>query len=262
MAKRILVYILLLVVVTLTAPAWADALDDCADKLRFTGAPHWTGAPPRHAELCRTGFLVSHDADHKVPGWVLEDLTPDRLDGAAERRHAHFRPDPELPKTDRARLSDYKGSHYDRGHMAPAADMRSDEAAMSQSFYLSNVAPQVGIGLNRGIWSRLEDRVRAWARSRPHLIVITGPLFDRQPALIGDGVAVPAAFYKIIYDPARAAALAFRMPNRPLPGAAATLPGYLVPVAAIEADAGIAFFPALPEPARRRLVEAQGEMWD
>jgi DNA/RNA endonuclease G (NUC1) len=45
-------------------------------------------------------------------------------------------------------MKDFR-SGYDRGHMVPAADAKISQGAMDETFFLSNVAPQVGDGFNR-----------------------------------------------------------------------------------------------------------------
>lgn len=40
--------------------------------------------------------------------------------------------------------------------MVPAADAKQSQQAMSETFLLSNIAPQVGDGFNRHYWAYLE----------------------------------------------------------------------------------------------------------
>ena len=111
-------------------------------------------------------------------------------------------------------LADYRGSGYDRGHMAPAGDLKASQEAMDESFYLSNIAPQVGVGFNRGIWRKLEEQVRVWTAERGELYVITGPVYyDFTPVIGQSRVVVPDAFFKIIYDPETFEVWAFLIPN-------------------------------------------------
>jgi endonuclease G, mitochondrial len=84
-------------------------------------------------------------------------LTPELINGSQDRTD-DFRPDPAV-STASASLNAYKGSGYDRGHLCPAADMKLNQTSMSETFFLSNMSPQVE-GFNRGIWSTLEDQVR------------------------------------------------------------------------------------------------------
>lgn len=108
--------------------------------------PRYT--PLRGGQLIRhTGYTVQYDADYKTPQWVAWELTASEAEGT-EPRGKKFTPDPQVRGAS-AQDSDYKGSGYDRGHMAPAADMKWSSQAMKESFYLSNVCPQ-NRNLNRG----------------------------------------------------------------------------------------------------------------
>jgi len=79
--------------------------------------------------------------------------------------------------------------------MAPAGAMKWSARAMSESFLLSNMVPQVGVGFNRHIWKSLETKVRKWTSERGELYIVTGPIFDGNHKAIGDNkVAVPTHF--------------------------------------------------------------------
>jgi len=205
------------------------------------------GVPGNSGDLlCRKGFLLSHDSDRKTPVWVAEHMTRERVSGKKTKRSNDFQPDADLPKGRRAELSDYKGSGYDRGHMAPAADMAWDEQAMSESFYLSNMVPQAGAGMNRGIWMELEKKVRRWVRERGELYVYSGPIYQEGATrTIGrNKVAVPGHLFKVILDPRQREAIALIMPNQPLNSH--DMPKYLVPVREVEKQTGLEFFSTLP----------------
>ncbi|MBG7606308.1 MAG: DNA/RNA non-specific endonuclease, partial [Actinobacteria bacterium] len=124
--------------------------------------------------LINDWFITCHDNMHRVPEWVSYHLTAESLSGDAERTD-DFRPDPALPERHRAELDDYVGSGYDRGHMAPAAAFRRSEEAMSETFKLSNMAPQTP-SLNRVMWRLLEDDVRELASKSANIWVFTGSL--------------------------------------------------------------------------------------
>lgn len=124
-------------------------------------------------------------------------LTPELINGS-QARTDDFRADPAV-STGSASLDDYKGSGYDRGHLCPAADMALNKTSMSESFFLSNMSPQVA-GFNRGKWSSVEDQVRKWTLEFDGLDVATGPIFKDNLGTIGtDKVTVPGYYYKVLY---------------------------------------------------------------
>lgn len=188
--------------------------------------------------LCSETFALSFSHKTRTPLWVVERLLPENLAGPANRKYSKFKADPRLLEKSQASLPDYRNSGYDRGHMAPAGDLKFSQTAMDQSFFLSNIAPQVGAGFNRGIWRQLEEKVRDWVRQRGELYVITGPVFyDYTPVIGPSGVVVPDAFFKIIYDPETEEAFAFLVPNQVIKGA--NYFGFLTTVFAIEAETGL-----------------------
>ncbi len=208
-SARELRWLVVILTAVFTLPIYASQ-SACKEFLEY-GIPSQS-----EALLCRTGFALSHDSTTKSPRWVAQRMTPERLIASVPRSD-RFLPDPDLPKGQRAELEDYRASGYDRGHMAPAADMRWSAQAMRESFYLSNMAPQIGAGLNRGIWSELESRIRQWVERRGELFIFTGPVFETsvtKAQRIGpNAVAVPTHFYKIIFDPVRIETIAFVIPN-------------------------------------------------
>jgi endonuclease G len=129
--------------------------------------------------------------------------------------------------------------------MAPSADMKWDEQAMIECFYLSNMVPQIGKGMNQGIWKDLEEKVRKWAIARGELFIFTGPVYDGgvKDTIGKNKVAVPSHLYKIVYDPNKGEAIAFFMPNEPIKTSA--MPMYIVPVRDIEVKTGLDFLSGL-----------------
>ena len=119
----------------------------------------------------RSGYSLSYNEDHEQANWVAYTLTAVHARGTVKRIN-DFRVDPEI-KTGSASLSDYKGSGYDRGHLAAAADMKWSKKVLSESFYMSNMSPQ-NPSFNRGIWKRLENQMRQWALDEQKLHIVTG----------------------------------------------------------------------------------------
>lgn len=143
-----------------------------------------------------TYYTLSHVAKYKQAEWVSYTLTYDMLDPNIKRKDA-FKADPLIPN-ESATPKDYSKSGYDRGHLAPAADMAINRPAMNESFYMTNMSPQAG-GFNRGIWKSLEAQVRHWADSLETIYIVTGPILDSFIDTIASGaIPVPAQYYKAI----------------------------------------------------------------
>lgn len=156
----------------------------------------------------REGYNLSYDAGRKNPAWVYEHLTQESIKGLTERSHL-FKEDDFIPKHIRATLLDYKGSGFDRGHQAPAADHKSSQIAMADTFYMTNMCPQCP-ELNRGYWSKLEKYVRDLTKTYQDVFVITGPLYLPYQDIDGkhyvkyqvlgeNNVAVPTHFFKVLH---------------------------------------------------------------
>lgn len=155
---------------------------------------------PKQRELCYEAFAILHSGETRTPVFVAEKLNRQSILDADEKRSDKFFADARLPKAERAELSDYKGSGYARGHMAPAGDMPTP-AAMAQSFSLANTVPQ-SRQQNSGPWAKIESDTRQYAlRAKGDVYVITGPVFDANSPTIGASqVKVPSHLYKLVYD--------------------------------------------------------------
>jgi len=214
--------------------------------------------------VIRRGYVLEHSGDNKLPLWVCESVAADQLTGHIARRNA-FKADPDL-KGPRSYPDDYKGSGFDRGHQAPAGNQTKDPQLKDQTFYMSNMAPQRP-SLNRGIWRVLEDRTRGWVMRYGHAYEWTGPILcieprPCKPRTIGNGIAVPAYFYKIILvvDRSTPKVIAFVLPNqdfkRPY-----RLERYIRSIDWIERQTGIDFMPDAPEAERREQKSAVASLW-
>ena len=222
------------------------------EKRRYAVRHLSIGKPQAVYERVREGYVVGQDGRLKIPVWVQYELGRGDLMGTAGRKN-DFRPDASISYRYRAETEDYEDSGFDRGHMAPAGDMKRSEKVMSESFLLSNMAPQVGEGFNQNIWRYLEAAVRGWVQERGRLTIITGPIFAIEDnsvsyQVIGENnVAVPTHFYKIVVDnndPDNVEALAFMMPNDNLSDE--NYRDYLTTINRIELATGIDFLSALP----------------
>lgn len=233
--------------------------------------------------LCREGYAVQFDPQKKTPLWTSEYLSASLLRGGKEERTDDFRPDPAVPNGAQATLNDYRGSKFDRGHVVPAADMNGrNPNAMSETFFLTNMVPQVGPNNNRGIWADLENQVRNWAMARGRLHVVTGPIFAGQYDTMGRSkVAIPTHLYKVVLDPKNGETIAFILPNVQIktpkvrrydagnPQYSQTLPekaydcnsncnlgNFVAKVSDVERATGLKFFTGLNEQQRTQIVNA------
>lgn len=151
---------------------------------------------PTQTMASRTAFTLCFDSSTKVATWAAYELTPEHLESFAAPRPSHFRRDPAL--ADSAADLDYRNSGFDRGHLVPARDVAYSPAALAESFFLSNAAPQVP-SVNRGSLRRVEESIRSEASHSQAVYVITGTLYDCSPEVTRIGpnnVAVPCAFFK------------------------------------------------------------------
>ena len=159
---------------------------------------------PTNRALCYEAFAILHSGESKTPVFVAEKLNKESLTEAKEPRTNKFFTDARIRSAERATLEDYKGSGFDRGHMAPAGDM-PNALAMEQSFTLANMVPQAPEH-NRGVWAKsVEAATRKYAaRTTGDVYVITGPIFVPSIAEsqgIGPGqVRVPKYIFKLVYD--------------------------------------------------------------
>ena len=198
-----------------------------------------------------TGFTVSFNPEQHIPNYVAWELTATEAEGSQPRESKFFQDTdvPGCPATD-----DYRRSGFDRGHMAPAADMKWNAQAMHDSHSLANICPQ-DHSLNSGRWSTLEKTCRQWAKRDSAIIIICGPVMtDAMPQTIGQAqVRVPRRFFKVILapyaDPVRA--IGFIMPNSYTDEGLEEL---ACSVDDIEAATGYDFFACLPDS-----IEAQIE---
>lgn len=181
----------------------------------FAGSlPPLVAPQPQLRDLCYDAFAVLHNGNTRTPMFVAQRMNQALVEDADEKRTNKFYADARLPRAERAELSDYKGSGYSRGHMAPAADMPT-ATAMAQSFSLANMVPQ-SIKQNSGPWAHIEKDTRRYAsRAKGDVFIITGPVYEGNLQTVGDNkVAVPTHLYKLVYDATTNRAWAHWQANR------------------------------------------------
>ncbi|ANB15019.1 Nuc1p [Sugiyamaella lignohabitans] len=229
---------------------------------------------PVHDIASREQFISCYDRKTRNPAWVIEHITGQSLkvrDG--DRGSSIFKEDTAVPALFRGQLRDYFRSGYDRGHQAPAADAKFSQNAMDETFFLTNMCPQVGDGFNRDYWAHFEHFCRKLTDSYASVRIVTGPLY--LPKKDSDGkwrvsyevignppnIAVPTHFFKIIVgenpspalgSPKGVAIGAFVLPNEKIDNNT-PLKSFYVPIESVERSTGVEFLPLLPASERRDL---------
>jgi len=255
------------------APAWPPYDSASHDALKL-------GMPQTDTYRIYEGYVAGYDYRTRNPKWVLEHLNKEKLSGEADRGDSMFHEDDGVDAQFRAKLSDYRNSGYDRGHMAPAANHKGSQKEMDETFSLVNISPQVGKGFNRDYWARFERFVRQLSERAQDVYVITGPLWMPTPdgdgkwnmkhAMIGEPpglVSVPTHYYKVVVADNRGkkgdgkvGVGAFVMPNASIePNAPLT--AYTVPLEPLEMVAGTRFFPEYINKTRRSAIDEQSVSW-
>ena len=163
--------------------------------------------------LCMDGFAVMYSGVSRTPLWSAEYLNRKRLQQAKQiDREDSFHEESRLPQSMRARLSDYSGSGYDRGHLAPNGDM-ANRSQQYDSFSLANIAPQSPRN-NRYIWRNIESATRYLTQQYSEVYTITGVAFtDKKVTQLAGRVLVPSHFFKAVYIPAINQAGVYYAPN-------------------------------------------------
>ena len=197
-------------------------------------------------------YILVYSEKHEQAKWVAHIISKEIIDGNVSRTN-DFRPDTMI-KTGSAVEKDYflkykedgktvyDGFGYDRGHLAPSADFKWSKSALSESYFYSNMSPQVD-DFNRGGWAKLEGMLRKYVyENNVDLFVVTGPVLSEDLPVIErsvDKVSIPNYYYKIAYDKENNRAIAFLMPNQNLDY---PVEYYAVSIDSVEALTNIDFF--------------------
>jgi endonuclease G len=221
----------------------------CADHFVDGQAPRITNPKLGNETeaLCFNVFSVLHSGITRTPLWSAEHLQAQNIAAAQElSRENSFHPEQRLPADERAELSDYARSGFDRGHMAPNGDM-PDRDSQHDSFSLANIVPQDGEN-NRNLWAGIEGAVRKMAKKEGDLYVVTGPAFLGADLRKVGNVLVPTHLYKLVYSPRQRAGAAWFVENTA--GARANV----IPIPELERIIGINLLPALTDADKERVL--------
>jgi len=200
-------------------------------------------------DVCYSGFAIKHSGVTRTPLYAAEHLTRGRLmQGKGLKRQSTFHPDGHIPASERAELHHYARSGFDRGHVAPSADM-FDVQSQQECFTLANMMPQVP-EINRGPWEGIETTVRKMTEKAGEMYVITGPIFSGgNLQRIGGAVMVPTQTFKAVYDPMKKQAGAYLIDN------AKNAKPLQISIAELEKLAGISVFPSVKDDIKAKLME-------
>ncbi|XP_005992152.1 endonuclease G, mitochondrial [Latimeria chalumnae] len=224
-------------------------------------------APSRATEMMKYGFpalsqvksresyVLSYDPRNKTASWVIEQLNQEEVSGSSDRKYCDFKEDDSVHEYHRSTNADYRGSGFDRGHLAAAANHKWSQKAMDDTFYLTNIAPQ-NPHLNQNAWNNLEKYCRSLTKYNKNVYVCTGPLY--LPRLELDGkmyvkyqvigknhLAVPTHYFKVLILEKPSGEIELRsyiMPNSPV-DENIPLERFLVPIESIERASGLLFVP-------------------
>ena len=194
--------------------------------------------------ISHSSYTLSYSERHEQAEWVAYELKRSDLSNNQFER-PYFNEDKSV-KTKSADWRNYRNSGYDRGHLCPAGDRRYSSEAYTETFLTSNISPQ-DREFNAGIWNRLEQKVRYWAKKYDGVYVVTGGVLKGNLETLGyENVSVPNEFYKIVVDVTNGnhKAIAFLIPNTP---SERSFYEYVVSIDEIEEKTGIDFFPMLPD---------------
>lgn len=199
-------------------------------------------------KLKRADLNIGYEPAKNQAAWVSYQLLAESLGKSHDRNDFAFKPDPEYGKIT---PNDYTHTGYDRGHLAPAADMDYSKNALESSFYMSNIAPQTP-GLNRGKWRALETWCREQFNPEEKIFIITGPIYSQKiNSPKNKKLIIPSHFYKIIISigPSPKVA-AFVLENADPEN---DLWYYLKTIDEIENTTGLDFFEQLPDSLEKKI---------
>ncbi|WP_413519118.1 DNA/RNA non-specific endonuclease [Psychrobacter glacincola] len=214
LVKSKIIVAMFIVVVGLSS-AQADDLSQCSQSFYGGVYPEFSNKKLSNntQALCMDGFAVMYSGISRTPLWSAEHLNRKRLQQAKQiDREDSFHEESRLPQSMRAKLSDYSGSGYDRGHLAPNGDM-ANRSQQYDSFSLANIAPQSPRN-NRYIWRNIESATRYLTQQYGEIYTITGVAFtDKKAKQLAGRVLVPSHFFKAVYIPASNQAGVYYAPN-------------------------------------------------
>ena len=205
-----------------------------------------------------SAYQLSYNEQHEQANWVMHMILPDIINGNHPRSN-DFREDP-LVKSGSAQEIDYfiktmktdssfkyDGFGYDRGHLAPSADFKWSKKALSESYFYSNMAPQIG-DFNRLKWAELENWLREYVtNNETSIIVITAPVLNPELKKLNrstNALSIPDYFVKVALDLTNKRGIGFVLPHQKIER---PLESFSVSIDSIEQLIGYDLFPGMED---------------
>ena len=187
----------------------------------------------------------------RVALWVAYPLCKLYTNGNVGRTDA-WALDPLLGNDSAAPFGGYAGD-YARGHQLPSADRQCCYDANAQTFYGTNMTPQLNEH-NEKIWADLENKVRGYANTSDTTYVVTGVIVSstskKEKDSYGQSVTIPDAYFKAVLKYSKSSTLgtwnaaAFYLEHRAYSGSVGK--EHSMSVDELEEMTGIDFFVNLP----------------
>ena len=168
---------------------------------------------PDYTTICRSGHAIMYDNQARLPTWSIHMLQQSHVTACGITRPDRFFPDPLVPARARVTSASFRASGWDQGHLVSNANQMWHPQVQTESFFLTNVAPQHP-SLNRRLWRTLESEVRNWVYAQGDHVIITGVIYHHTSPRLGfHEILIPSDFYKIITHVESGRTWAFRAEN-------------------------------------------------
>ena len=172
-------------------------------------------------QILRNGgyFKTCYDYDAKGAKYVAYTLDGKKVNAVNIKKRPRFYEDLHIPKRYRSRYGDYTHNVYkmDRGHLANDAAFDWSKKSLHAVYVMSNIIPQhYTLNRSKKAWAGVERYARAMAVRLGKVDVLNGVVYPKKPKRMGrDKVAVPSAFWKMIYNDDKGFRRCFYFENRP-----------------------------------------------
>lgn len=208
-------------------------------------------------------FTTCYSNIYEQPLWVAYELTKEELELPSRKRLSKFIQDENVIDGS-ATHQDYTNTGFDRGHLSRAEYNKRSKESYKESYYTSNISPQIGVNFNRvgGDWYNLEELEKKFSLSLEIIYAVSGPVFKDNIEVIGDktSIVVPGYFYKAILSKDKKHAIAFLLKHDNIDEA--SLWDCAITIDQLEGITGLNFFRMLDNKTERTIEsELDIEYW-